>query len=85
MSKENAIQFLNRFRESKKAEEIMKSKGTLKNAEAMTLALSEAAAEMGEKTRDWIMSYKGQSILLPERFVPAKEFIEYHKDTVFVA
>ena len=49
MSKENAIQFLNRFRESKKAEEIMKSKWTLKNAEAMTLALSEAAAEMGEK------------------------------------
>ncbi len=40
-------------------------------------------AEMDELTRSWFMRYKGNSIALPEKFVPSKEFIEYHNDVVF--
>ena len=48
MSKANAINFFNQFRENEKAEEIMKNKGRLDDAKSMAQALSEVAAEMGE-------------------------------------
>ena len=37
MSKENAINFFNQFRENEKAEEIMKNKGRLDDAKSMAI------------------------------------------------
>ncbi len=39
--------------------------------------------EMDERTRDWFMSYNYQPIYLPDKFLPAKKFIEYHNDMIF--
>lgn len=39
--------------------------------------------EMDDTTLRWFASYGGKEILLPERFLPGKEFIEYHNDVVF--
>lgn len=40
-------------------------------------------AVMDDKTKDWIKSYEGRQIILPDRFYPGKEFIEYHNDMIF--
>ncbi|WP_177214814.1 HNH endonuclease, partial [Anaeromicropila populeti] len=40
-------------------------------------------AEMDEKTRGWFMSYNHRQICLPDKFLPAKDFIEYHNDMIF--
>jgi len=40
-------------------------------------------AEMDEDTRGWFMSYDGREILLPDKFLPGKEFIEYHNDVIY--
>ena len=40
-------------------------------------------AEMDDKTRSWFMSYEGRCIDLPSKFLPSKEFLEYHNDVVF--
>ncbi len=39
---------------------------------------------MDDTTRRWFMSYDHQKIILPERFLPGKEFLEYHNDTIFL-
>ncbi len=41
-------------------------------------------AKMDEETRDWLYSYDGKQILLPKKFFPSKEFIEYHNDVIFL-
>ena len=38
---------------------------------------------MDEKTHNWFYSYENQQIMLPDKFLPRKEFIEYHNDVVF--
>ena len=38
---------------------------------------------MDERTRDWLFSYDHQQIMLPDKFLPGKDFIEYHNDVVF--
>ena len=38
---------------------------------------------MDETTQDWFMSYVGKQIILPDKFIPGKEFIEYHNDVIF--
>ncbi len=40
-------------------------------------------AEMDDLTKTWFMGYSGKTIALPDKFVPSKEFIEYHNDVVF--
>lgn len=40
-------------------------------------------AEMDEESREWFKSYEGKQIILPDRFYPGKQFIEYHNDMVF--
>ena len=42
-----------------------------------------SATAMDEDTKDWLMSYEGKQIILPDRFYPDKEFIEYHNDMIF--
>lgn len=39
--------------------------------------------EMDDESRVWMQSYEGQQIILPDRFYPEKQFIEYHNDVVF--
>lgn len=41
-------------------------------------------ADMDEETKEWIQHYDNRKILLPNRFLPGKEFIEYHNDVVFL-
>ena len=40
-------------------------------------------AEMDDLTKAWFMGYSGRTIALPDKFVPSKEFIEYHNDVIF--
>lgn len=42
-----------------------------------------AKAQMDETTKLWLLSYNRKSIILPSRFLPSKEFIEYHNDEIF--
>ena len=39
--------------------------------------------EMDEITHDWFYSYQNQKICLPNRFLPGRDFIEYHNDVIF--
>ena len=39
-------------------------------------------AVMDENTRQWF-DYNGKEIVLPDKFLPGKEFIEYHNDVIF--
>ena len=38
---------------------------------------------MDENTKSWFMSYSGKEIMLPDKFLPRKDFIEYHNDVIF--
>lgn len=38
---------------------------------------------MDEKTKEWFLGYEGKQIILPDKFLPGKEFIEYHNDVIF--
>lgn len=38
---------------------------------------------MDSETYSWFHSYEGKQILLPNKFLPDKNFIEYHNDVVF--
>ena len=39
--------------------------------------------KMDEATKMWFESYDEKEIVLPDRFLPSKEFIEYHNDVIF--
>jgi len=39
---------------------------------------------VGNAVEDWMLSYAGRKIILPNRFLPKKEFLEYHNDFIFV-
>ncbi|MDD6120490.1 MAG: hypothetical protein PUB57_08245 [Selenomonadaceae bacterium] len=38
---------------------------------------------LNEDTRSWLRAADGREILLPERSLPGRRYIEYHNDTVF--
>ena len=38
---------------------------------------------MDNETYSWFHSYEGKQIILPNKFLPDKNFIEYHNDVVF--
>lgn len=39
--------------------------------------------EIDEETQNWLSSYEGKEIILPDKFFPGKDFIEYHNDVIF--
>lgn len=39
--------------------------------------------KMDENTREWFYSYEYKKIILPDKFIPDKKFIEYHNDVIF--
>lgn len=40
-------------------------------------------AEMDLETKLWFLSYEKKQIMLPDKFLPGKNFIEYHNDVIF--
>lgn len=40
-------------------------------------------ANMDSDTKDWFGKYEGREIILPDKFLPGKDFIEYHNDVIF--
>ena len=40
-------------------------------------------AVMDEKTREWFGYYNNRTIVLPDKYLPGKDFIEYHNDVIF--
>lgn len=40
-------------------------------------------AVMDDRTREWFDSYNHNEIILPDKFLPGKDFIEYHNDVIF--
>lgn len=40
-------------------------------------------ADMDADTRLWFMGYEKRQIILPDKFLPGKDFIEYHNDMIF--
>ena len=41
-------------------------------------------ADMDNETKEWLKHYDGNRIMLPDRFLPGQNFIEYHNDMVFM-
>lgn len=39
--------------------------------------------EMDAGTREWFMGYNNREIHLPNKFLPGKEFVEYHNEVIF--
>ena len=39
--------------------------------------------DFGFKSKQWFNYYNGKEIVLPDKFLPEKEFIEYHNDVIF--
>jgi putative restriction endonuclease len=39
--------------------------------------------EKSETVNSYFLRYDGQQILMPKRFIPDKEFLEYHNDERF--
>ncbi|RDU23231.1 HNH endonuclease [Anaerosacchariphilus polymeriproducens] len=39
--------------------------------------------EMDENTKSWFYSYEHEKIILPDKFIPDKKFIEYHNDVIY--
>lgn len=40
-------------------------------------------ASMDDKTREWLAYYDHKEIILPDKYLPGKDFIEYHNDVIF--
>lgn len=40
-------------------------------------------ASMDDKTREWFDYYDHKEIVLPDKYLPGKDFIEYHNDVIF--
>jgi putative restriction endonuclease len=40
--------------------------------------------EMDSETNEWFGSYEHKQIILPDKFLPSLEFIEYHNDVIFL-
>ena len=39
---------------------------------------------MDKETQYWFMSYERRKIIMPDKFLPGKQFIEFHNDVVFL-
>lgn len=57
---------------------------TINNNYEIVISDKITEAGMDSDTKDWFMHYSGTRIELPDKFLPGKEFIEYHNDVVFM-
>lgn len=56
---------------------------TIDNRYRIVMSSKLKDVRMDAETRDWFWSYEGKEIILPEKFLPDKDFIQYHNDVVF--
>ena len=56
---------------------------TLDNKYRVIISPQLKNIEMDSDTHNWFMSYDHKQIILPEKFLPGKDFIEYHNDIVY--
>lgn len=49
----------------------------------MIVSMQLKNAVMDDNTKKWFWNYDHMQIMLPDKFVPGKEFIEYHNDVIF--
>ena len=56
---------------------------TIDNRYRIVMSSKLKDVRMDTETRDWFWSYEGKEIILPEKFLPDKDFIQYHNDVVF--
>ena len=56
-----------------------------KNAKRYKIIVSRKLkdTEMDSETKSWFMGYSDHQIILPDKFLPGKDFIEYHNDVIF--
>ena len=58
--------------------------GMLTIAEDMTVCVSRKYAKKGDTFYgSALLAYDGQLMKMPEKFVPASEFLTYHRESVF--
>ena len=43
-----------------------------------------AKCDMDEQTKDWLFSYNGKQIHLPDRSLPRQDFLDYHRKEIFL-
>lgn len=58
-------------------------KGLISFTDQFEVLLSKRIEEVGRKKAEFFMKYKGQKINLPQRFLPDKNFISYHRNNIF--
>ncbi|MBR0455787.1 MAG: HNH endonuclease [Firmicutes bacterium] len=56
---------------------------TIDNQYSVIISSKVKKAEMDDATKSWLLGYEKQQIHLPDKFVPRKDFIEYHNDVIF--
>ena len=57
---------------------------TLDSGLKLVISKEMKNVQMDEMTREWFYGYEGKQIHLPDKFLPGKNFIEYHNDVIFL-
>ena len=91
LKRRNRMQILRVIRESgpisrvdvASALEITRAAVTINSDYTIIVSRKLKEANMDDTTKEWIEHYSGKPIIKPDRFVPGKEFIEYHNDVIF--
>ena len=56
---------------------------TLNNNYEIIISSKLKSTYMDENTKQWLMKYDHKRIILPDKFLPDKKFIEYHNEMIF--
>lgn len=56
---------------------------TLDKQYRIILSQKLSDVQMDDISREWFYNYERKEILLPDKFLPGKQFIEYHNDVIF--
>ena len=57
---------------------------TLDSGLKLVISKEMKNVQMDEMTREWFYGYERKQIHLPDKFLPGKNFIEYHNDVIFL-
>lgn len=56
---------------------------TLNKKHQVVISAKLKDSDMDKATKTWLMGYAGHLISFPDKFLPGKQFIEYHNDMIF--
>lgn len=61
-------------------------KGIISISDSFEILISPKLPEMigNPDCCNWITSFRGKKITLPEKFIPDRQYIEYHNDVIFI-